>query len=103
MGRTYRRGSIPKHLICYHDMQDQVCRTLPAVITGAHFLLYSRNADADRAFLRDILGFQSVDAGGGWLIFGLPPAEIAVHPGSGEFEQTHAGHTIAGTALYLMC
>src|SRR5438309_9241943 len=49
-------------------------------ITGAHVLLYSDNPEADRAFLRDVLGFPSVDAGGGWLIFGLPPSEVAVHP-----------------------
>jgi hypothetical protein len=50
------------------------------VIFGAHLVLYSADAEADRAFLSDVLGFGSVDAGGGWLIFGLPPAEVAVHP-----------------------
>ncbi len=50
------------------------------MIMGAHVLLYSERADADRAFVRDILGFSSVDAGGGWLIFRLPPAELALHP-----------------------
>ena len=50
------------------------------MISGAHVILYSRNPDADRAFFRDILGFQSVDAGHGWLIFALPPAEAAFHP-----------------------
>ncbi|MGW2339849.1 VOC family protein [Streptomyces sp. NPDC001661] len=50
------------------------------MITGAHTILYSTDADADRAFLRDVLGFPHVDAGGGWLIFAAPPAEIAVHP-----------------------
>jgi hypothetical protein len=50
------------------------------MINGAHFLLYSKDAESDRAFLRDALGFRSVDAGRGWLIFALPPAEIAVHP-----------------------
>jgi hypothetical protein len=50
------------------------------MITGAHFILYSKDADADRAFLRDVLGFPNVEVGGGWLIFGLPPAEVAVHP-----------------------
>ncbi|MFE1755726.1 VOC family protein [Streptomyces anandii] len=50
------------------------------MITGAHVVLYSRDAEADRAFLRDILGVKSVDAGGGWLILQLPPAEMAVHP-----------------------
>src|SRR5205823_565486 len=63
------------------------------MISGAHMILYSANAEADRAFLRDVLGFQSVDAGHGWLIFALPPAEIAVHPAeeSGRHE------------IYLMC
>ncbi len=51
------------------------------MITGAHAIIYSTDAEADRAFLRDVLGFPSVDAGDGWLIFALPPAEIAVHPG----------------------
>ena len=50
------------------------------MITGAHSILYSANSDADRAFLRDVLKFPSVDVGGGWLIFGLPPSEVAVHP-----------------------
>ena len=50
------------------------------MITGAHFLLYSKDSDADRAFFRDVLGFRSVDLGHGWLIFGLPPAELAAHP-----------------------
>jgi catechol 2,3-dioxygenase-like lactoylglutathione lyase family enzyme len=50
------------------------------MIFGAHVVVYSKDADADRAFLRDILGFSSVDAGHGWLIFALPPAEVAVHP-----------------------
>lgn len=50
------------------------------MIFGAHVILYSRDADADRAFLRDVLGFPHVDAGHGWLIFALPPAEAAVHP-----------------------
>jgi hypothetical protein len=63
------------------------------MINGAHVILYSKNADADRAFLRDVLAFPSVDVGGGWLIFALPPSEVAVHP-SGEGE-VHA--------LYLMC
>jgi catechol 2,3-dioxygenase-like lactoylglutathione lyase family enzyme len=63
------------------------------MITGAHAIIYSRDADADRAFLRDVLGFRGIDAGGGWLIFALPPAEVAVHPAdeNGRHE------------LYLMC
>ncbi len=50
------------------------------MISGAHMIIYSANAEADRAFFRDVLGFPSVDAGGGWLIFALPAAEIAFHP-----------------------
>ena len=63
------------------------------MIIGAHSILYSRDAEKDRAFLRDVLGFPSVDVGQGWLIFGLPPAEVAVHPG--EENDVHE--------LYLMC
>jgi catechol 2,3-dioxygenase-like lactoylglutathione lyase family enzyme len=50
------------------------------MIFGAHVIVYSKDAAADRAFFRDILGFSSVDAGDDWLIFALPPAELAVHP-----------------------
>ena len=50
------------------------------MIFGAHVIIYSKDADADRAFLRETLGFRHVDAGHGWLIFALPPAEVAVHP-----------------------
>jgi hypothetical protein len=49
-------------------------------ITGAHAIIYSKNADADRALLKDVFQFKHVEVGGGWLIFGLPPAEVAVHP-----------------------
>jgi catechol 2,3-dioxygenase-like lactoylglutathione lyase family enzyme len=63
------------------------------VITGAHVILYSKDAEADRAFLRDVLAFQFVDAGHGWLIFALPPTEAAVHPS----EEGDA------CELYLMC
>jgi len=73
------------------------------MITGAHFLFYSQNPEADRAFLSDILGFSSVDAGGGWLIFALPPAELAVHPADQPFHHPHAGQNLAGAVLYLMC
>jgi hypothetical protein len=63
-----------------------------ATITGAHAVIYSRDAEADRNFLRDVVGFPFVDVGHGWLIFALPPAEVAVHPaGAGE-----------GHELYLM-
>jgi catechol 2,3-dioxygenase-like lactoylglutathione lyase family enzyme len=50
------------------------------MIIGAHAIVYSKDADADRAFLKDVLGFPYVDAGEAWLIFRLPPAEVAVHP-----------------------
>jgi glyoxalase/bleomycin resistance protein/dioxygenase superfamily protein len=74
------------------------------MFTGAHFLLYSKDPEADRAFLRDVLRFRSVDAGGGWLIFQLPPAEIGIHPTMGtDFEQQHAEHSLSGCVLYLMC
>jgi catechol 2,3-dioxygenase-like lactoylglutathione lyase family enzyme len=63
------------------------------MISGAHVIVYSKNVDADRAFFRDVLGFKSVDAGHGWLIFALPPAEAAFHPG--DKNSVHE--------LYLMC
>ena len=50
------------------------------MISGAHVIVYSKNAEADRTFFRDVLGFKSVDAGHGWLIFALPSAEAAFHP-----------------------
>ena len=50
------------------------------MVSGAHVIIYSTRAEEDRAFLRDVLGFKSVDAGHGWLIFALPPAEAAFHP-----------------------
>ena len=66
--------------------------TVAYVITGAHVIVYSRDAEADRAFFRDTLGYRHVDAGGGWLIFKLPPAEVAVHPSDAPQHE-----------LYLMC
>jgi hypothetical protein len=63
------------------------------MFNGAHVIVYSRDAEADRAFLGDTLGFPNIDAGGGWLIFKLPPAEVAVHPTDGEPKHE----------LYLMC
>lgn len=54
------------------------------MITGAHVVIHSRDAEADRAFLRDVLGWSYVDAGHGWLIFAAPPAEVACHPAEGE-------------------
>jgi catechol 2,3-dioxygenase-like lactoylglutathione lyase family enzyme len=62
-------------------------------IIGMHALIYSKKADETRAFLRNVLGFASVDGGHGWVIFAAPPAELAVHPAEGE--EYHE--------LYLMC
>ncbi len=63
------------------------------MISGVHAILYSRDAEADRAFFRDVLGWPFVDAHDGWLIFAQPPAELAVHPTDGPGHQE----------LYLMC
>ncbi len=73
------------------------------MINGAHFLLYSKDPEADRAFFRNVLGFRAVDAGEGWLIFALPPAEMGVHPSDGNFVQQHADHPLFAAVLYLMC
>src|SRR4051812_42588985 len=71
------------------------------MINGAHFLLYSKDPDADRTFFREVLKLRSVDLGHNWLIFALPPSELAVHPG--EFAEKHADHEVLGAVLYLMC
>ena len=63
------------------------------MLIGAHSIIYSKNPDADRAFMRDVLGLPNVDVGDGWLIFGLPPSEVAVHP-----SDTNDEHE-----LYFMC
>ena len=63
------------------------------MIDGAHVILYSKQAEADRALLRDVFGLPHVDAGEGWLVFGLPPTEMGVHPG--EKNDVHE--------LYFMC
>jgi len=73
---------------------------MSAGIIGAHVLLYSDNPEADRAFFRDTLGFPAVDAGGGWLIFALPPAEVGIHPSGGERRQLHGGRQLLGSVLY---
>ena len=62
------------------------------VVFGAHLILYSNDAEADRRFLAEMFAMESVDAGGGWLIFALPPAEVAVHPAEAPSAE-----------LYLMC
>ncbi len=63
-----------------------------SMVFGAHVVLFSQDAEADRQFLAQIFGLPSVDAGGGWLIFALPPAEVAVHPAE-----------MPAAELYLMC
>ncbi|MDC0771267.1 VOC family protein [Streptomyces sp. HD] len=63
------------------------------MINGAHVVIHTRDAQADRAFFRDVLGWPHVDAGHGWLIFGAPPTEVACHPAEGE----------PGHELMLMC
>jgi catechol 2,3-dioxygenase-like lactoylglutathione lyase family enzyme len=63
------------------------------MITGMHAIIYSRDAAADRAFFRDVLGFPCVDAGDGWLIFAAPPSELAFHPAENDGKHE----------LYLMC
>jgi hypothetical protein len=63
------------------------------MLIGTHSIIYSIAPEADRAFLRDVLRLPNVDAGEGWLIFGLPPAEVAVHPSN-----ENDGHE-----FYLMC
>jgi len=68
------------------------------MIIGTHFLLYSKEADADRAFFRDVLGLKSVDAGRGWLIFATSPAETAIHP-----DEENSSRPMLGGDLYLMC
>lgn len=73
------------------------------MITGAHVLFYSTNPEADRAFVRDVLQLKGIDIGHGWMIFKLPPSELAVHPGDGEFAQRHAGHVMPGALVYFMC
>jgi predicted enzyme related to lactoylglutathione lyase len=66
---------------------------MKSLISGAHVLIYSRDAEADRRFFTNVLGLDSVDSGGGWLIFALPPAEVAIH--STEDTEHHV--------FYLLC
>ena len=63
-----------------------------SMITGAHSIIYSKDPEADRCFFRDVLKLTHVDVGQGWLIFGLPPAEVALHPGENDEHE-----------FYLMC
>jgi hypothetical protein len=91
LGTRLRRGSI--------DYADGML----SGIIGAHWLFYSTDAGADRAFFRDVLDLRGVDAGGGWLIFALPPSEVAVHPGEEGSVRPHADTQLTGAVLYLMC
>jgi predicted enzyme related to lactoylglutathione lyase len=84
------RGSLATGL---RSIQPPLWPYAGSVITAVHTILYSHDAAADRAFLRDILGLPNVDAGDGWLIFKSPPGEIAVHPTDGP----------SSHGLYLMC
>jgi catechol 2,3-dioxygenase-like lactoylglutathione lyase family enzyme len=85
--RSQRRASSSvQHLRFFNGIQEE------QMISGAHVVVYSKNAEADRAFFHNVLGFKSVDAGHGWLIFALPPAEAAFHPSE---ESAHE--------LYFMC
>src|SRR5262245_2961520 len=72
---------------------EQLQKRMNFMISGAHMIVYSKDAEADRAFFRDVLGFASVDAGHGWLIFAMPPAEAAFHPS--DANDVHE--------LYFMC
>jgi catechol 2,3-dioxygenase-like lactoylglutathione lyase family enzyme len=70
---------------------------MPPLIAGAHVIVFAEDAETARAFFRDALGFPSVDAGDGWLIFASPPGELAVHPGAGW------GEKVGGHELLFMC
>jgi catechol 2,3-dioxygenase-like lactoylglutathione lyase family enzyme len=80
-------ASIAGQLQSYYEESRDI------MISGAHMIVYSKDAEADRAFFRDVLGFASVDAGHGWLIFAMPPAEAAFHPS--DANDVHE--------LYFMC
>lgn len=70
-----------------------MCQTGAVAVSGAHVIVYSADPAADREFFQDVLRYPHVDAGGGWLIFKLPPAEVAIHPSDSAVEHE----------LYLMC
>jgi catechol 2,3-dioxygenase-like lactoylglutathione lyase family enzyme len=68
--------------------------TMRGMIAGAHTVIFAEDAERARAFLRDVLGFEGVDAGDGWLIFALPPGEIAVHPRLGMGPRARASRPV---------
>lgn len=69
------------------------------MITGAHVMLHSADADADRAFLRDMLALHAIDAGGGWLVFAVPSTELSIHPGDGS-GQTEFSLTVGDVGAF---
>src|SRR5205814_3829012 len=74
------------------------------MLIGSHSIIYSKNPEADRSFLRDILKLTHVDVGHGWLIFGLPPSEVAVHPAEANGSAFAEASARPGRhELYLMC
>ena len=72
------------------------------MITAAHTLWYSKNAEADRAFLRDVIGLKAIDIGHGWMIFAMPPSEAAVHPAD-QGADTGRDHPMLTAHVYFMC
>jgi catechol 2,3-dioxygenase-like lactoylglutathione lyase family enzyme len=101
--KPHRKCSWPKRIHPRSSVESQVGiaqlraqSQTRSMINGAHAIIYSKDAEKVRDFFRDVLGWKSVDAGRGWLIFGLPPTEVAVHPTDGGGEGgTHE--------LFLMC
>ncbi len=75
----------------------------PVMFFGVHLLLMSRDPDADRAFFRDVLEITAVDAGEGWLIFAMPPAEMGVHSADTPVTTKQAGQDIVSATVYMMC
>lgn len=71
------------------------------MLIGAHAILYSKNAEADRAFLRDVLRLSNVDAGGGWLIFALPTAEVAIHPADNDARRSSVARIDSAVAVHM--
>ena len=87
-------GRLTRASVCNGGLGGAVGRRYTRrMIHGAHIIIYSKDSEADRAFFHDVLKYESVDAGNGWLIFALPPAEVAVHPS--EENDVHE--------LFLMC
>lgn len=72
------------------------------MITAAHTLWYSKNPEADRAFLRDVIGLKAIDIGHGWMIFAMPPSEAAVHPAD-PGNDTGGDHPMLTAHVYFMC